>query len=61
MPTPRPDRTSTRRSTDAVALHLAKLGRHLALLGLKAEASVAVRLAEELGQTLPERRTERRP
>lgn len=54
---PRSDSTDVR----AVALHLAKLGRHLALLGLKAEASVAVRLAEELAQTLPEHRTGRLP
>ena len=45
----------------AVAVHLAKLGRHLALLGLKAEASVALRLADKLAQTLPEHRTERLP
>lgn len=37
-------------STDVpgVARHLAKFARHLALLGLKAEAAVAVRLAAEL-------------
>lgn len=40
------------RAQRAVAMHLARLGRHLALLGMKAEASVAVRLAEELGRTL---------
>lgn len=57
MPTPSAQRSSAARSAEvlAVAVHLSKLGDHLALIERRAEAVVVRRAVERLRAALPKR------